>query len=284
MVDTFPAGLVVADPSDAATTCTSGTASASAGGDSVTLASGAQVPASGSCTVTVSVMSSTAGTYTNVIAAGSLQTDLGNSPADATADLTVTDGGTCSPAQLMQDPGFEATDNSGLPYTNPNWDGTSTNFGSPFCDLGCGNGGGTAGVHAGTFWTWLGGAGPVAETSAVTQDVVIPTGDTRFLNFWLWIVAIGDGTTNMDVAVDGTVLTSFPEPAAAEAGYTQRGIDVSSFADGNSHTITFTYTSPGSGSANYSLDDVTLDCTPAPQSWPLPALRPANGSTLRAAH
>jgi hypothetical protein len=284
LVDTFPLGLIVADPSDAATTCASGTATGVASGNTVTLSSGAQIPADGSCTVTVSVTSTEAATYTNTISAGSLQTDLGNSPADATADLTVTDGGTCSPTQLLQDPGFEATDNSGFPYTNPNWDGTSTNFGSPFCDSGCGDGGGSAGVHAGTFWAWLGGAGPVPETSTVTQDVVIPAGDTRFLNFWLWIGAIGDGTTNLDVAVDSTVLTSFPEPAAAEAGYTQRGIDVSSFADGNSHTITFTYTSPGSGSANYSLDDVTLDCTPAPLSWPLPSLRPANGSTLRAAH
>ncbi len=171
------------------------------------------------------------GTYTNTIAAGALQTDLGNSPADATADVTFTTGGSCT--QLLLDPGFEATDNSAFPYTNPNWDSTSTNFGTAFCDLGCGDGGGTAGQHAGTFWAWLGGAPAGSpEDATISQAVVIPSGDTRFLNFWLWVGAIGDGSTNLDVSVDGNVVTSFPEPAAAEAGYTQRGIDISTFADG----------------------------------------------------
>ncbi|HEY6942204.1 hypothetical protein [Dokdonella sp.] len=102
LVDTFPAGLVVATPSDAATTCT-GTASATDGGSTLTLASGAQIPAGGTCTVTVSVTSSTAGTYTNTIAAGGLQTDLGNSAADATADLNVTGGGGTHHAAMYTD-------------------------------------------------------------------------------------------------------------------------------------------------------------------------------------
>jgi hypothetical protein len=280
LVDTFPAGLVVATPADAATTCT-GTASATDGGDTLTLASGAAIPGAGSCTVTVSVTAASAGTYANTIPAGALETDSGNSAADATADLTVSDAGTCEPAQLLQDPGFESTDSSALPYTNPFWDSTSTNFGTSFCDeFTCGTGGGTAGVHGGTYWVWLGGA-QAPETSTVSQSVVIPAGDTRFLNFWLWIGAVSDGTTNMDVSVDDTVVTSFPEPAAAEAGYTQRGIDVSSFADGNSHTITFAYTDPNGSGSNYSLDDVTMDCTPAPMTRPLPRLLPVTGSTAR---
>jgi hypothetical protein len=280
LVDTFPAGLVVATPADAATTCT-GTATATDGGSTVTLGSGAEIPAAGSCTVTVSVTAATAGTYTNTIPAGALETDAGNSGADATADLTVADAGSCEPVQLLQDPGFEATDSSALPYTNPFWDSTSTNFGTSFCDeFTCGTGGGTAGVHGGTYWVWLGGA-QAPETSTLSQSVVIPAGETRFLNFWLWIGAIGDGSTNMDVSVDATVVTSFPEPAAAEAGYTQRGVDVSSFADGNSHTITFTYTDANATGSNYSLDDVTIDCTPAPATRSLPRIVPITGSTAR---
>jgi len=92
LVDTFPSGLVVATPSDAATTCT-GTATATAGGGTLTLGTGAQIPAAATCTVTVSVTSATAGSYTNTIAAGGLQTDLSNSAADASSVLVV-DGGT----------------------------------------------------------------------------------------------------------------------------------------------------------------------------------------------
>jgi hypothetical protein len=283
LVDTFPAGLVVATPTDVATTC-GGTATATDGSDTVTLATGATIPAGG-CTITVSVTSAADGTYTNTIAAGALETDLGNSPADATADVTFGPAGACTPAQLLQDPGFEATDNSALPYTNPNWDSTSTNFGTAFCDSGCGDGGGTAAPHAGDFWAWLGGApAETPEDATVSQAVVIPAGDTRFLNFWLWIGAIGDGSTNMDVTVDGTVVTSFPEPVDAEAGYTQRGVDISSFADGASHTIEFSYTDANGTGSNYSVDDVTIDCTPAPATNPLPTLHPVSGAATQRRH
>jgi hypothetical protein len=86
LVDTLPAGLVA---SAASTTCT-GTASFTAG--TLTLASGATIPP-GSCTLSGTVQSATAGSYVNTIAAGSLQTDAGNNAADASATLTVTGGG-----------------------------------------------------------------------------------------------------------------------------------------------------------------------------------------------
>lgn len=93
LVDTFPSGLVVSSTPAAATTCASGTATASAGGSTVTLGTGAQIPAASSCTVTVAVESAAAGSYTNTLAAGSLVTDAGSNAAPATAGLTVTGGG-----------------------------------------------------------------------------------------------------------------------------------------------------------------------------------------------
>ncbi|MEO7325225.1 MAG: choice-of-anchor D domain-containing protein [Dokdonella sp.] len=84
LVDTLPAGLVA---SAASTTCT-GTSSFTAG--SLTLASGATIPASGSCTLTGTVQAATAGSYVNTIAAGDLQTNAGNNAAAATDTLTVT--------------------------------------------------------------------------------------------------------------------------------------------------------------------------------------------------
>ena len=87
--DTFPSGLVVADTPNAATTCGSGSLTATAGAGSVTLGSGATIPGGGSCTVTVDVSSTVDAVYDNLIPAGALETDLGNSPFDASASLQV---------------------------------------------------------------------------------------------------------------------------------------------------------------------------------------------------
>ncbi|HJT97786.1 MAG TPA: hypothetical protein VJ696_05670, partial [Rhodanobacteraceae bacterium] len=90
LVDTLPSGLVVATPANASTTCPSGTVDAMSGAASITLNASAQIPANGSCTVTVDVASQSEGTYVNTIAAGALQTTLGENAAAATATLVVT--------------------------------------------------------------------------------------------------------------------------------------------------------------------------------------------------
>ncbi|KIQ55545.1 DUF7933 domain-containing protein [Meiothermus taiwanensis] len=90
LVDNLPAGLVVASPANASTTCPSGSVSTTPGSSSVTLAAGAQIPANGSCTVSVSVTASTPGSYTNTLAAGALQTNHGSNQSPASAVLNVT--------------------------------------------------------------------------------------------------------------------------------------------------------------------------------------------------
>jgi hypothetical protein len=101
----------------------------------------------------------------------------------------------------------------------------------------------------------------------------------------MWIGSIGDGTTNLDVKVDSTVVQSYPEPASAEAGYSLRSLDLSAFADGASHTIEFNYDSPGSASSNYSVDDVTLDCAAGTPLQPQPARNaPVGAATYRLTH
>ena len=89
LVDTLPAGVTLANATFGGT-CT-GTKSGVAGGTIVTYASGSTIPAGapGSCTITANVTSSTPGTVTNTIAAGALQTSLGNNATAATANLTV---------------------------------------------------------------------------------------------------------------------------------------------------------------------------------------------------
>lgn len=90
LTDALPAPLVLANPPGASTTCTQATLTAVAGAGSLSLGSGAQIPAQGSCAITATVIAHAAGTFTNVIPAGALQTDAGESPDAAIADLTVT--------------------------------------------------------------------------------------------------------------------------------------------------------------------------------------------------
>lgn len=95
---TAPGAMTVASPLSAATSCAGGTlgdgdaidgdATLEAGDGSVRL-SGGTIPAAGSCTVTVNVTATVAGTYTNTIAAGALTTSGGTNLAAASATLTV---------------------------------------------------------------------------------------------------------------------------------------------------------------------------------------------------
>jgi hypothetical protein len=89
LVDTFPAGLVVAATPNASTTC-GGSVTANAGEGSVALgATGSTIPANGACTIAVDVSADASGAYANTIPAGALQTDQGNSAIAGNATLTV---------------------------------------------------------------------------------------------------------------------------------------------------------------------------------------------------
>jgi len=107
LVDTLPAGLVVAATPNASTTCTGGTATAVAGGGSVALNTGATIPASG-CVVKVDVTTSAPGIYVNTIAAGALQTDVGNNAAAGTANYQATQPGFVTYSTGFEAPGYAA--------------------------------------------------------------------------------------------------------------------------------------------------------------------------------
>ena len=81
--DTLPSGLVVATAPNAGTTCAGGVVIAPASATSIRL-TGATVPASGSCVVTVDVLSNISGVYTNTIPAGAVTTIEGVSNEEPT--------------------------------------------------------------------------------------------------------------------------------------------------------------------------------------------------------
>jgi len=87
--DTYPANLANSATPAGSTTCTGGTVTAANGGTQLAL-SGGIIPAGGSCTVSVNVAASAAGTLNNSIAAGGLtSTNAPASAAAASAALTV---------------------------------------------------------------------------------------------------------------------------------------------------------------------------------------------------
>lgn len=93
--NTLPAGVVLAATPNITTTCSGGTTGGIAGGSTVTLSSGAVIPAGtfevpGSCTLSADVTAAASGIYTDTILAGDLQTTGGNNADPGSAVLTVT--------------------------------------------------------------------------------------------------------------------------------------------------------------------------------------------------
>jgi hypothetical protein len=83
--DNLPIGVLIAPTPNASTTC-GGVVTAIAGGNAVTLSSGATIPGGtiaipGFCTLTVDVTAATVGSFLNTLPVGALSTDLGSSPA-----------------------------------------------------------------------------------------------------------------------------------------------------------------------------------------------------------
>jgi len=87
LVDNLPAGVTVASPANIGGSCP-GTINAPVGGGTITYTNGSTIPAGG-CAITVDVTSSAVGTATNTIAAGALQTNLGNNAVAASDDLII---------------------------------------------------------------------------------------------------------------------------------------------------------------------------------------------------
>jgi hypothetical protein len=168
-------------------------------------------------------------------------------------------------AELVRDGGFEeAVDHGVLVLDSPDWTEADSLFDSPLCneDI-CGDGDGSAGPHSGDQWAWFGGSATAGHNGSLTQDVTIPAG-TASLTYWFRngaVTAPFDAT--LTVKVDGTTVKTHTEAATAEPAYTQQTIDISTFADGASHTLSFNYLNGGTGTNNMTVDDVSIDASGA---------------------
>jgi hypothetical protein len=103
--DNLPAGLIIAAPSGASTTC-GGTLTAPAGGSTVTL-TGGTIPTAvglipGVCTITLNVTGITVGNKTNTLPVGALVTNLGNSTSSTGAVLAVSPAPAAAPKEVPE--------------------------------------------------------------------------------------------------------------------------------------------------------------------------------------
>ncbi|MFM8917593.1 MAG: hypothetical protein ACKOGP_07605, partial [Bacteroidota bacterium] len=104
--------------------------------------------------------------------------------------------------QLIVDGGFE-TGSGGTAWTQ-----SSLNFGTPICDLlNCGNGSGT-GPRTGNYWAWFGGFTGGVETASLTQSVVIPSGATTTMSFWIEQIICDSPQDFLEIRIDGTPVFS----------------------------------------------------------------------------
>ncbi len=178
-------------------------------------------------------------------------------------------------SNLIQDPSFE----SGTP--NPIWDEYSTNFGSPLCEKGSPYCQGVT-PRTGMFWGWFGGT-DASETARLSQTVTIPEGSAASLDFYLMIGQADAGSSTDDaftVKVDATtVFSANATEINSYAAYMPVNVDLSAYADGTDHLITFQSVTSGQV-VSFHLDDVSLAVMPLspPGSQTLSVSKSGTGS------
>ncbi|MDK2973626.1 MAG: large repetitive protein, partial [Candidatus Sumerlaeota bacterium] len=144
----------------------------------------------------------------------------------------------------------------------PEWDETSTNFGTPICDTGlCG----TDNPLNGLFWLWFGGT-TSPEVSSLSQDVSFPPG-TATLSYELIVESVSEATpAQLTVSLGGTILHT-ETPLVGTIIDTRREIDVSAFADSTTRTLSFDFDNNSSTViTNFFLDDISIQSCPPAES------------------
>jgi len=168
----------------------------------------------------------------------------------------------CTPLQLLQDPSFEATDPND--FTNPNWDAFDSVGDTPFCDASCDDGA-TIVARTGTWFVWFGGWDQ-QNTSWLSQNVVLPSGQPRWLNYWLNNQINGDATAALTLSIDGTPVLTFPTDDGT-GDYAAQTFEIPAlYLDGQAHDLRFDWSAdaPDSSVGGAIFDDITLDCAAQP--------------------
>ncbi len=227
--DSLPAGVVLADPPDAQTTCTGGTLTAAAGGSEVSY-SGGMLGAGATCMIAVDVTSVAVGSHPNDMA--SATSSLGDStPAEATLTVdaaaapgfaktfspaTVAPGGV-STLTFRIDNAANAIDVGSLAFTDAFPDGLSvaaTPNGSTTC------GGTFAPATSATSLAFTGGRVAAGQTCTISVDVLASRAGAL-------TSTSGDLTSDLRVAAPGAsaALTVNAAPLSVSIAFEPATID-----------------------------------------------------------
>lgn len=160
--------------------------------------------------------------------------------------------------QPVQDPGFET------PGVDPSaWHGTDSSPGGSGTELFRFD---SRDAHGGNGYVLFGARFTGELTQAVAQDVVIPAGGARRLNYWRMVSFPPSGLgATLTIRVDDQVVDSVDlADSDWESEYGMHAVDVSAHADGGTHRLEFRYDYvpdpagwPNDGMIL--LDDVTID-------------------------
>ncbi|MFD0070183.1 putative Ig domain-containing protein, partial [Streptomyces sp. NPDC127574] len=187
----------------------------------------------------VSGTASTAGSYAVTVTAKDGTGASGS--ASFTWTVSTSGGGTCTPAQLLADPGFESGSTS--------WTASS---GVITTDTG-------EAAHGGSYKAWLDGYGST-HTDTLSQSVTVPAGCKATLTFYLHIDTAETSTSTaydkLTVTAGSTTLATYSNLNKA-TGYAQKTFDLSSFA-GSTVTLKFSGAEDSSQQTSFVVDDTAL--------------------------
>ncbi|MFF9647018.1 putative Ig domain-containing protein [Kitasatospora aureofaciens] len=151
-------------------------------------------------------------------------------------------GGSCTPAQLLGNPGFET--GSAAP-----WTATSGVIDNSTSEP----------AHSGSWKAWLDGYG-TSHTDSLSQTVTIPSGCKASLSYWLHIDTAETTTTaqydKLTVTVNGTTVATYSN-LDHNTGYAQKTIDLSAYA-GQSVTLKFNGVEDSSLQTSFVIDDTAI--------------------------
>ena len=168
--------------------------------------------------------------------------------------------GPAAAVELIQDGGFEAA--AGNPPNSPSWTEADNFRGSPLCTTSvCSNVSGLSVPRSGVAWARFGGLEESDHTASISQAMVIPTG-TASLTYWYRNSEVASPfTATLQVRVDGTTVKTHTETSTAQGSYSQQTVNLSAYANGASHTISFVYANVAFGRNRMLVDDVSLNHT-----------------------